>query len=66
MGLLGLADMPRASAKPMIDRLHPLGLRRVVMLTDDQRPSAEAIAKTVGIAMGAFGSDIAIGTRIWR
>lgn len=50
----------------MIDRLHPLGLRRVVMLTDDQRPSAEAIAKTVGIAMGAFGSDIAIGTRIWR
>jgi Cd2+/Zn2+-exporting ATPase len=49
VGLLGLADMPRASAKPMIDRLHALGVRRVVMLTGDQRPAAEAIAKAVGV-----------------
>jgi Cd2+/Zn2+-exporting ATPase len=49
VGLLGLADMPRASAKPMIDRLHALGVRRVVMLTGDQRPTAEAIAAAVGV-----------------
>ena len=49
VGLLGLADMPRASAKPMIDRLHALGVRRVVMLTGDQRPAAEAIAAAVGV-----------------
>ena len=47
VGLLGLADMPRASAKPMIDRLHALGVHRVVMLTGDQRPAAEAIAAAV-------------------
>ena len=49
VGLLGLADMPRTSAKPMIDRLHALGVRRVVMLTGDQRPAAEAIAAAVGV-----------------
>ncbi len=49
VGLLGLADMARASARPMIDRLHALGVRRVVMLTGDQRPAAEAIAKAVGV-----------------
>jgi len=49
VGLLGLADMPRASARPMIDRLHALGVRRVVMLTGDQRPAAEAIARAVGV-----------------
>lgn len=48
-GLLGLADMPRASARPMIDRLHKLGVNRVVMLTGDQRPAAEAIAAAVGV-----------------
>ncbi|MCF3595018.1 cation-translocating P-type ATPase [Rhodobacteraceae bacterium LMO-12] len=49
VGLLGLADMPRASARPMIDRLHALGVNRVVMLTGDQRPAAEAIAAAVGV-----------------
>lgn len=49
VGLLGLADMARASARPMIDRLHALGVRRVVMLTGDQRPAAEAIARAVGV-----------------
>ncbi len=48
-GLLALADLPRASAAPMIDRLHALGVRRVVMLTGDQRPAAEAIAAAVGV-----------------
>lgn len=48
-GLLGLADMARASAKPMIERLHKLGVHRVVMLTGDQRPAAEAIAAAVGV-----------------
>ena len=49
VGLLGLADMARASAKPMIERLHALGVRHVVMLTGDQRPAAVAIAAAVGV-----------------
>lgn len=49
VGLLGLADTPRTSAKSMIDRLHALGVRRVAMLTGDQRPAAEAIASMVGV-----------------
>lgn len=54
VGLLGLADMPRVSAKPMMGRLHALGVRRVVMLTGDPRPAdprpaAVAIATAVGV-----------------
>lgn len=49
VGLLALADMTRASAAPMIARLHALGVRRVVMLTGDQAPAAEAIGAAVGV-----------------
>src|SRR5690606_18297115 len=48
-GLLGLSDMPREGAREAIARLRDIGIRRVVMLTGDQRGAAEAIAREVGI-----------------
>lgn len=49
VGMLGLVDMPRPTAKPMIERLHESGIERVVMLTGDQREPARAIAAQVGV-----------------
>ncbi|MCL4765505.1 MAG: cation-translocating P-type ATPase [Hyphomicrobiaceae bacterium] len=49
VGLLGLSDMPREGAAAAIARLREIGIRRVVMLTGDQREAAEAIAGEVGI-----------------
>ena len=49
VGILGLLDMARPSARPMIDRLHEAGIERVVMLTGDQPQAARAIAAEVGV-----------------
>jgi len=47
-GLLELADSIKADARQAIAHLHKEGLR-IVMLTGDSRPAAEAIAQEVGI-----------------
>jgi Cu+-exporting ATPase len=47
-GLLGVADPVKASAAEAIRRLRELGLR-IVMLTGDNRITAEAVAQQVGI-----------------
>ena len=47
-GTLALADPVKASAQEAIARLHGDGLR-IVMLTGDQRPAAEAVARALGI-----------------
>jgi len=49
VGLLGMSDMARDGAREAIARLREIGIRRVVMLTGDQRGAAEAIAREVGI-----------------
>jgi Cd2+/Zn2+-exporting ATPase len=44
-----MADTIREEARSLTDDLHQLGVRRVVMLTGDQRPVAEAIAREADV-----------------
>lgn len=56
LGVIGLQDRPRANAASMIERLHRLGIRAVVMLTGDNEPVARRVAEEVGI--DSFESDL--------
>jgi len=47
-GLIGLMDTPKADAAETVRRLREMGLR-VTMLTGDNRRTAEAIAKMLGV-----------------
>lgn len=48
LGLIALADEPKTSAKPAIERLKSSGLK-VVMITGDNAGTAQAIADQLGI-----------------
>ena len=48
-GILGIADKMRDDAPKMVRRLKEAGLKRVVMLTGDDRRTARAIAAEAGI-----------------
>jgi heavy metal translocating P-type ATPase len=48
-GVLALRDEPRANAREAIERLHALGVRRVLMLSGDNRRTAKAIASELGL-----------------
>jgi len=47
-GLAGVADVVREESEEAVDRLHTLGLE-VAMLTGDNRRTAEAIARQLGV-----------------
>jgi Cu+-exporting ATPase len=47
-GIIAVADTLKAGSREAVERLHRLGLQ-VVMLTGDNRRTAEAIARSVGI-----------------
>lgn len=49
LGILGLADTARSEAKVAIQHLKQLGVKRVVMLTGDNRRAAQAVADVVGV-----------------
>lgn len=49
LGTITLADSPRASSREAVAELKNLGLRAVVMLTGDQRATAERIGAEVGV-----------------
>jgi Cd2+/Zn2+-exporting ATPase len=49
IGILGIADPLRASTPVMIRKLKESGLKRIVMLTGDDRLTAQAIAAEAGI-----------------
>jgi P-type Cu+ transporter len=48
LGLLAFGDAPKASAREAVERLHRLGVR-TVLLTGDNRGSAAAVARELGI-----------------
>ncbi|MDN5898728.1 MAG: cation-translocating P-type ATPase, partial [Brachybacterium sp.] len=49
IGVVAVADRLRTDAKEMISRLHATGVKKVVMLTGDNRRVAEAVAAEVGV-----------------
>lgn len=50
LGILGLMDTPRASAKETVTRLRALGIEKMVMLSGDNQHVATAVAKEVGLS----------------
>ncbi|WP_435159396.1 heavy metal translocating P-type ATPase [Haladaptatus sp. DFWS20] len=48
-GVIAVADEVRPGAKATVQRLHDLGVSRVVMLTGDNEGTARAIANQVGV-----------------
>lgn len=49
LGILGVGDTIRASAKEAIQQLHTAGVVQVIMLSGDNQRTADFIAKQVGI-----------------
>ena len=49
LGVIGLMDTPRSSAKGVIAELHRLGVTRIIMLSGDNQSVAGAVAAEVGI-----------------
>lgn len=49
VGVLGLADVERSTSRPVVERLHAMGIAPLLMLTGDRSGPAEVIASKVGI-----------------
>ena len=49
LGVVGLMDTPRASAKAVIQKLHALGIETTIMISGDAQVVAESVARAVGI-----------------
>lgn len=49
LGVIGLMDTPRATAKAALEKLRSLGIRRMIMISGDHQKVAEAVAREVGI-----------------
>jgi Ca2+-transporting ATPase len=66
VGFLGFMDPPAPGVKATIARLHEAGLR-TVMLTGDQRPTAEAVGRELGLLSSSdqvlSGSDLKTHSR---
>jgi len=48
-GLIAVADAVRSEARPTLEALRALGIRKIVMLTGDNRQTAEAIGLATGV-----------------
>ena len=49
LGVLAIADRPRSAAKESIAALRKAGVTRVLMLTGDNQPVAEGVARELGL-----------------
>lgn len=50
LALIAVADEVRESSKDVIQKLHELGIKKTIMLTGDNKATANAIGKRLGIA----------------
>lgn len=50
LGVLGVADEPRAAARATVERLRAAGVQHVIMLTGDNERVGRAVGDAVGIA----------------
>ncbi len=59
LGVLGVMDTERQSARYAIERLRMLGVKRMVMLSGDNQRVADAVAASIGLdkALGALMPD---------
>ncbi len=48
-GLISVADEPRAQVRQVIQQVKEAGVEKIVMLTGDNKPAAEAIAQLTGV-----------------
>jgi Cd2+/Zn2+-exporting ATPase len=49
IGLIALADLPRAQAASVLQELGGIGIRHIAMLTGDHREAGQAVARELGI-----------------
>lgn len=49
LGVIGLMDTPRETARPMIARLRELGITNMIMISGDNQAVADGVAKQVGL-----------------
>jgi len=49
LGIIVISDAIRDNCKPTLDKLRKIGIEKIVMLTGDNKGTAEAIAKELGI-----------------
>ncbi len=49
VGVIGLADTPRTTARRALQAIKAAGVRTTVMLTGDRQPVAQAIAQQIGV-----------------
>src|SRR5699024_4697407 len=49
LGVIAVADEIRSDAAAMVEGLHQVGVKKVVMLTGDVKPVADAVAAATGI-----------------
>lgn len=61
VGLVGMSDPPAAGVRETIERFHGAGIR-TVMITGDQRLTAEAVARELGILRP--GDEVAEGREL--
>ena len=49
LGVIGLMDTPRSSARPALQQLREIGIKRMIMISGDNQIVADAIARDVGL-----------------
>ena len=49
LGVMGLMDTPREAAPAVIEALHKIGIRRMIMISGDNQKVAGAVARAIGL-----------------